>query len=48
MDVSVRSELLSSGRVEDLKHALLAIDLDLLTVRVFDCGIVLRKKAESV
>jgi hypothetical protein len=40
----VRSELLRSGRVEDLEHALLSIDFDLLTVRVFDCGVVLESR----
>ena len=33
---SVRGELLGTGRVEDLKHDLLAIDLHLLSVVVGD------------
>jgi len=35
------SELLGTGSIKDLQHALLAIDIDLLPVRILDCGIVL-------
>ena len=34
-------ELLGAGSVEDLEHALLAVDLDLLPVGVLDGGVVL-------
>jgi len=34
-------ELLGTGGIEDLEHALLAVDIDLLPVRILDCGIVL-------
>jgi hypothetical protein len=34
-------ELLGSGGIEDLEHALLSIDFNLLTVGVFDGGVVL-------
>jgi len=34
-------ELLSTGSIEDLQHALLAVDIHLLPIRILDCGIVL-------
>jgi hypothetical protein len=37
----VTGELLSSCSIEDLEHALLSIDFHLLTVGIFDGGIVL-------
>jgi hypothetical protein len=40
-DGIVRSELFRSGRVQDFEHTLLAVDLYLLTVRVFYSWVVL-------
>ena len=41
VEISHGGELLGTGGIEDLEHALLAVDLALLSVRVLDCGIVL-------